>query len=168
MAWTPPAAYAAGMTKTNFPAVGSISLLASAVALTAFAGCVAEGRRSYAAGPAAQVQATAVFQDDYDYFPGYETYYSRNRHEYVYRDGNNWVRRSAPRGITAEALMAGPSVRVDFHDAPDQHHANMVRTYPRNWTKPAKAQPAKPGRPDNDGEKRDADKGDHRGDEKKN
>ena len=156
------------MIKTKFPAIGTVSLLTSAVVLTAFAGCVAEGRRGYATGPAVQVQTTAVFQDDYDYYPGYETYYSRNRHEYVYRDGNNWVRRSAPRGITAQVLMATPSVRVDFHDAPEQHHANVVRTYPRNWSKPAQAQPGRPGHPDKEGDKRDADQGERRGEEKKN
>ena len=142
-------------------------MLAGATVLTAFTGCVAEGRRGYATGPSVQVQATAVFQDDYDYYPGYETYYSRNRHEYVYRDGNAWVRRSAPRGITAQALMAVPSVRVDFHDSPEQHHATVVRSYPRNWTKPGQAQVGKPGRPDDKDDKRD-DKGERRGEEKKN
>jgi hypothetical protein len=77
-----------------------------------------------------------VYQDDYDYYPGYEVYYSRTRREYVYRDGNAWVRRPQPRGISEIELRRAPSVRVDFHDAPEQHHSTVIRTYPRNWTPP--------------------------------
>ena len=82
------------------------------------------------------VQATVAVQDDYDYYPSYETYYNRTRHEYVYHDGNAWVRRSTPRDVTAEVFMAAPSARMDFHDAPEQHHSNVVKSYPRNWVKP--------------------------------
>lgn len=83
-----------------------------------------------------QVQATVPISDDYDYYPAYETYYSRNRHEYVYHDGNAWVRRPAPQNVKPEVLMAAPSVRMDFHDSPEQHHSTVVKTYPRNWVKP--------------------------------
>jgi hypothetical protein len=33
---------------------------------------------------------------------------------------------------------------VDFHDAPEHHHAEMVKTYPKNWhpTPPAHPAPA--------------------------
>ena len=75
-----------------------------------------------------------AYQDDYDYYPGYETYYSRNRHEYIYRDGDRWVRRSEPRGVTVTALFSAPAVRLDFHDSPEQHHNTVVQAYPRNWT----------------------------------
>lgn len=86
--------------------------------------------------PAPAPEPVAVAQDDYDYYPGYEVYYSRNRHEYVYRDGNSWVRRPQPRGITVDVLRAAPSVRVDFHDAPERHHDTVVHSYPRNWRRP--------------------------------
>ena len=88
--------------------------------------------------PAVQIQAGVMIQDDYDYYPAYETYYSRNRHEYVYRDGDSWVRRSEPRGVTVETLFAAPSVRLDFHDSPEQHHNDVIRNYPKSWSRPDK------------------------------
>jgi len=110
--------------------------------------------------PATQIQAGVVIQDDYDYYPGYETYYSRNRHEYVYRDGDTWVRRSEPRGVTAEALFAAPSVRLDFHDSPEQHHNDVIRNYPKSWSRPEKKFDAKD-------ERRDGNKSDKKDDDKK-
>ena len=89
-----------------------------------------------AAAQPTTIQAPADAQDDYDYFPGYETYYSRNRREYVYRDNNAWVRRPMPRGVSADILMAAPSVRLDFHDSPERHHDNVLRSYPRDWKRP--------------------------------
>ena len=89
-----------------------------------------------AAAQPTTVQVSADLQDDYDYFPGYETYYSRNRREYVYRDNNAWVRRPMPRGVSADILMAAPSVRLDFHDSPERHHDNVLRSYPRDWKRP--------------------------------
>ena len=75
-------------------------------------------------------------EDDYDYYPGYEVYYARNRHEYVYREGNAWVHRPQPPGVSANVLLAAPSVRVDFHDSPERHHDAVVRSYPKNWHQP--------------------------------
>jgi hypothetical protein len=54
----------------------------------------------------------------------------------VYRDGNTWVRRPEPRGITVDLLLAAPSVHVDFRDSPESHHSTVVKSYPRNWQKP--------------------------------
>ena len=73
------------------------------------------------------------YHDDYDYYPAPEVYYSRNRQEYVYRDGSSWVRRPAPSGITVSALFATPSVRMEFQDQPEQHHSTVVKSYPKNW-----------------------------------
>ena len=122
-------------------AFGSTLLLAAACSKT-------ETLPSPTAVAAAQpvIQAPADALDDYDYFPGYETYYSRNRHEYVYRDNNAWVRRPQPRGISADILLAAPSVRLDFHDSPERHHDNVVRSYPHDWKRPeAKADDKKDG-----------------------
>lgn len=102
-------------------------------------GCAVEpSNRSTAYGgrPPVSVHATMAFQDDYDYYPGYETYYSRNRREFVYREGSTWVRRAEPRGVTIAMLFAAPTVRLDFHDSPERHHGTVVRTYPRNWAPP--------------------------------
>ena len=129
------------MTIKNLLTASAASLIVFTSLLTALTGC-APAASSPApvaeASAAAPVSAAAamVVQDDYDYYPGYEVYYSRNRHEYVYRDGNSWVRRSQPRGITVDLLFASPSVRVDFHDAPERHHDVVVRSYPRNWQRP--------------------------------
>ncbi len=113
-------------------------LLAGAALLAAFTGCdtVNTSRRDRYPENRAIIhgQATVViYEDDYDYYPGYEVYYSRNRHEYVYRDGSQWVRRSEPSGVSLSILLAAPSVRVDFRDSPERHHDSVVRSYPRNW-----------------------------------
>ncbi len=116
--------------------------------------------------PSVQVQVGANFEDDYDYYPAQEVYYSRNRREYVYRDGSSWVRRSEPRGISVNALLALPSVRVDFRDSPERHHATVVRSYPRNWNRQDNRQDNRQvNRQDNRQEDRQANKQDDRRDE---
>jgi len=110
--------------------------------------------------PSVYVQSDVMIQDDYVYYPGYEVYYSSNRHSYVYRDGRNWVTRSAPPRVAIDVLLASPSVRVDFHDSPAQHHANVVKSYPKNWRPVAEKHENKSdGRNDNlnDGRKGDKD-----------
>jgi hypothetical protein len=71
--------------------------------------------------------------DDYVYYPNYQVYYSTSRHQYAYLEGNAWVSRPAPRGVSVDVLLASPSVRMDFHDSPANHHAQVVRQYPKNW-----------------------------------
>jgi len=142
--------YGQGMIKTKTLTIDLAGFMAGAIFLAAFTGCVVDGP-----GSRAQVQTTDVYQDDYDYYPAYETYYSRRRHEYVYRDGNAWVRRPAPAGVTTEVLVASPSVRVDFHDSPERHHDNVVKSYPKTWKAPAKAQDRQN---DHREEKKDGDK----------
>jgi len=109
-----------------------------AVLLVTLTGCV-----GYVDGPRAGVQvepyAFAV-QDDYVYYPNYECYYSVSRHQYAYREGNAWVARPAPRGVSVNVLLASPSVKMDFHDSPAQHHAAVVKQYPKNWSPPASNQ----------------------------
>jgi hypothetical protein len=120
------------------------------------------GARGYRGHAGVEVQTAVVFQDDYDYYPGYEVYYSRNRHEYVYRDGNAWVRRPQPPGISVDLLLATPSVRLDFHDSPEQHHSNVVRSYPKTWKQPAKNHDKKDDRRDDKNDDRRGDgKQDH-------
>jgi len=101
------------------------------VVLATLTGCV-----GYVDGSGGGVYAgTEVFaaQDDYVYYPQYECYYSVSRHQYADREGNGWVARSAPRGVAVNVLMASPSVRMDFHDSPVQHHDSVVKQYPKNW-----------------------------------
>ena len=94
-------------------------------------GCVAYVDRP--AQGSVYVEPAFVVQDDYVYYPDYECYYSVSRHQYAYRDGRNWVSRPAPRGVSVNVLMASPSVRMDFHDSPAQHHATVAKQYPKNW-----------------------------------
>jgi hypothetical protein len=81
-----------------------------------------------------EINTITVVQDDYVYYPGYEVYYSRSRNQYAYREGRRWVSRPAPRGVSVDVLLASPSVNMNFHDSPAQHHAAVVRQYPKNWT----------------------------------
>ncbi len=117
--------------KTLFFKRDKVGLLLGAVLLTALTGCV-----GYVDGPRADVQVEPyafAAPDDYVYYPGYDVYYSSHRHQYAYLDGGAWVSRPAPRGVSVDVLVASPSVRMDFHDSPANHHAAMVQKYPRNW-----------------------------------
>ena len=161
MATAPRRKYCHAMKRSIFRSTDKAGLVVGTALLAALTGCLMGGsdqRGGYRGSPVVQAHVTVVIQDDYDYYPGYETYYSRNRHEYVYRDGNAWVRRSEPRGVAASVLLAAPSVRLDFHDAPDQHHSSVVQSYPRNWTPPGGNRSAKDDRkPDQKDDKKRGD-----------
>lgn len=75
-------------------------------------------------------------QDDYVYYPGYQVYYGNTSHNYVYQEGHNWVSRPAPPRVSPDVLVAAPSVRLDFHDSPANHHAEVVKQYPKHWAPP--------------------------------
>src|SRR5438270_7686693 len=86
--------------------------------------------------PPAYVESPIVVEADYVYYPGYQVYYSGHTRQYVYMEGSAWVSRPAPPRVSAEVLLASPSVRLDFHDAPAIHHETVVQTYPQSWTPP--------------------------------
>jgi hypothetical protein len=114
----------------------SLGFVLGTAVLGALTGCiVAEPRYAtvYAPPPPVYVQPEVVVQDDYVYYPDYQVYYSGSRHQYVYLEGNAWVTRSAPPRVSAGVFFASPSVRLDFHDAPSRHHAEIVRQYPKHW-----------------------------------
>jgi|ERR1700722_552232 len=79
------------------------------------------------------VSPTIVTQDDYVYYPSYGIYYSSGRHQYASLEGGAWISQPAPRGVSVDALRSSPSVKMDFHDSPANHHATIVRQYPTNW-----------------------------------
>lgn len=109
----------------------TVQAVLCAAVLGTLTGCV-----GYVQGPRAGYDAepaVVVAQDDYIYYPQYESYYSVSRHEYAYREGDAWVSRPAPRGVSESVVMASPSVRMNFHDSPAQHHAEVVKQYPKNW-----------------------------------
>lgn len=124
-----------GFTHLAAPILGATSMILTA-------GCYTSPPHEYAGGRPARV----IVDDDYVYYPGYEMYYNNHRRQYVYRDNNAWVTRSAPPSAWARELPSAPSVHLDFHDAPERHHAEVVRTYPKNW----KPQPSKQPQPVND------------------
>ena len=82
-------------------------------------------------------------QDDYVYYPNYECYYSVSRHQYAYREGNAWVARPAPRGVSVNVLLASPSVKMDFHDSPAQHHAPWSSSIRKIGSRPARTKAGK-------------------------
>ena len=79
------------------------------------------------------VVAPAVVSENYVYYPNYGIYYNSHRHQYLYLKGDVWMTQPAPEGVTAEVLMASPSVDMDFHDSPERQHAEMLKKYPRDW-----------------------------------
>jgi hypothetical protein len=121
--------------------------------------------RAWRAEPAPAPQVIVVVQDDYQYYPAFEIYYSRTRKDYVYQENGAWVRRAQPRGVPLQVIHVAPFVMVDFHDSPEHHHASMVRTYPKNWRPEPKAQHDNGNRHDNRKSERDDDR---RDDERRN
>ncbi len=130
------------MTHRFIPRAESAAVCAGASLLFSLSGCMVQQPTAPPyprTAPVVVPAGVAVnFADDYDYYPSYETYYSRRRREFVYRDGNAWVRRPEPRGVSIEFLFSTPVVRLDFHDAPEQHHHAVVQSYPRNWAPPGR------------------------------
>jgi hypothetical protein len=117
-----------------------IGFMLSVALLGALTGCVGyvEGPRGeiYAPAPSVYVEEGVAVQDDYVYYPTYQVYYSSARHQYIYLNGRSWVSRPAPPRVSTSVLFASPSVRLDFHDAPANHHAEIARQYPKQWAAP--------------------------------
>lgn len=115
-----------------------IGFIFGAAALSLLAGCVGyvDGPRGevYVPAPSVYVEEGVPMQDDYVYYPTYQVYYSSYRHQYIYQDGRAWVSRPAPPHVAINVLIASPSVNVGFHDSPANHHAEIVRQYPKQWT----------------------------------
>ena len=142
--------------KLFFP-INKVGLVLCGVLLGTLTGCV-----GYIDGPRAGVYVAppvVVVEDDYIYYPDYEVYYSSSRHQYAYLEGRAWVSRPAPRGVSVDVLFASPSVRMDFHDSPEHHHAEVVRQYPGHRAQPGSNQGRNDNRKDNPRDRR----GDNRG-----
>jgi hypothetical protein len=140
--------YPFSMNKEKFLAnSGKAAIVLNAVLLLTLTGC---GREADAPALAAQAQSPVVVetpaptvvetpapaaevQDNYVYYPSYGIYYNSGRHQYASLQGTAWVSEPAPRGIAVAELQASPSVKMDFHDAPANHHAETVRQYPKTW-----------------------------------
>ena len=121
-----------------FIIIGGWCSVLGAALLGVLTGCVERPRHQTYYTPSPTVYVEAGGQDDHVYYPGYQVYYSNNRHQYIYRDGRSWVSRPAPPRVSADVLFTSPSVRLDFHDSPSIHHASVVKQYPKNGNHRAK------------------------------
>ena len=83
--------------------------------------------------PPVVVAPVVVVQDDYVYYPSYGVYFNSRRHQYYYLRGDAWIWAPAPEGVTVDVLLASPSVHMDWHDSPANHHREMLQKYPKNW-----------------------------------
>src|SRR5208282_6885487 len=110
-----------------------VGFLLGAVLLVTLTGCVGYVDRPAQGSVYVEPYATFAVEDDYVYYPDYECYYSVSRHQYAYLEGGAWVSRPAPRGVSVDVLLASPSVKMDFHDSPANHHAAMLERYPKNY-----------------------------------
>jgi hypothetical protein len=72
------------------------------------------------------------------YYPNYEVYYDPVGRVYWHNDGGRWNSGPAPVGVSVDVLHASPSARMNFHDSPAAHHAQVVQQYPHDW-KPSTA-----------------------------
>lgn len=97
-------------------------------------GCVGYVEPGYGEVAVAPPPVGVVVQDDYVYYPRYGVYYNNYRRNYVYRRGGHWVARPTPPHVSADVVLRSPSVRLDFHDSPANHHHEVVRRYPRHWS----------------------------------
>jgi hypothetical protein len=123
--------------------------------LTGCIGYVDAPRRERVYVQPAPVQVEIVSDDDYVYYPGYQVYYSRSRRHSVYLEGRSWVTRSAPPRVSVDVLVASPSVRLGFRDAPASHHATVIKQYPKHWAPPKGG----PNHGDGNGNGKDKDRG---------
>jgi hypothetical protein len=125
------------MNKTKlFFKAGKAGFVMGAVLGLTLTGC--RGYVEVPAGEVAVASPTVVVQEDYVYYPNYGIYYSNSRRQYAYLEAGAWVSQPAPRGVSVDVLLASPSVKMDFHDSPANHHAAVARQYPKNW-KPARS-----------------------------
>jgi len=126
------------MNEKPFHQVGKTGFMLWAAFLLTLNGCVHEVDRPRAENvyvlPPTQPAPVYLEQDDYVYYPRYRMYYGSQSQRYFYQDGRSWVSRPEPRDISVHVLQSSPSVQVDFHDAPQAHHAQILRTYPKRWT----------------------------------
>ena len=113
--------------------VGLVLTATFLVTLTGCVGYVDGPRAGVYVEPAVQVDAGFVGQDDYVYYPGYQMYYGSRSHRWYDREGSSWVAHPAPRGVSVDVLHSSPSVKMNFHDSPANHHAAVVQQYPKNW-----------------------------------
>jgi len=134
-------AYGFGMVGKTFPGAKQAGLALGVLLLLATAGCSdSPAWGGWSNHPTlARLQASRGVQRNWVYYPTYETYYSSNYQEYVYRltffSGQTaWVTSAEPMApVTPEMLQATPAVDMQFHDSPSSHHAEIAKAFPKDW-----------------------------------
>jgi hypothetical protein len=92
-----------------------------------------------AAQPAVVVQPVVVDQPmvedtaGFIYYPNYEVYYDPVGRVYWHNDGGRWNSGPSPGTVSVDVLRASPSAHMNFHDSPENHHAQVVQQYPHDW-----------------------------------
>jgi len=121
--------------KTYFFKTGKAGFVLNTALLIALTGCVGyvDGQSIQITVPPPVVVAVpaVVVQDNYVYYPNYGVYYNTSRRQWVCLDGGAWVSRPAPPGVSADVLLASPSVKMNFHDSPANHHKAMAKKFPK-------------------------------------
>jgi hypothetical protein len=120
----------------HFFKTNKTGLVLSAVLLVALIECAGNAAGQDARANAGIKVVAPAMQDNYVYYPRYGVYYNSSQRQYAYQDKGAWVSRPAPNGVSADVLRASPSVKMNFHDSPEKHHAAMVQKYPKNWAPP--------------------------------
>jgi len=124
------------------------ALAAGVVLLVPLTGCIGDmpHRGAWDAAPKpVRVRTASITTDEYVYYPRYAIYFNRTQHRYIRLESDGWSTRSEPAGVKMEVLLDSPSVPLAFHDAPGQHHDQVVRDYPKNWPLSGVAVVARPG-----------------------
>jgi len=121
-------------TKYSSPSVLlDLFTVAAVWAAIGLAGCVKQQAYQPVSTTQPATPGPAVAEDDYVYYPEYEVYYSNHRHLYGYWESGAWYWRPAPPRVGVNVLSSSPSVRLDFHDSPERHHATVIKRYPHDW-----------------------------------
>ena len=103
--------------------IATIRGLLSAALVGMLVGCAGTANRSsHQVGgatppPPAHVQSAAgVLQADYILYPAYRVYHSPRQRHVVFLEGNSWVTRDKPSGVSTAVLLASPSVSSGSQD----------------------------------------------------
>jgi len=139
---------ASGQDKNTFRRCGWAACGMGAALLVSLTGCIGDmpHRGAWDAAPKpVRVRTASITTDEYVYYPRYAIYFNRTQHRYIRLESDGWSTRSEPAGVKMEVLLDSPSVPLAFHDAPGQHHDQVVRDYPKNWPLSGVAVVARPG-----------------------
>jgi len=86
--------------------------------------------------PVVVVQAEVMDTAGFIYYPDYEVYFDPGARVYWYNEGGRWSSAASPVGVSVDVLLASSSTHMNFHDSPENHHAQVVQQFPHGW-KPA-------------------------------